>query len=251
MAKSSGLGMACYVDGYDLSGDIGSFSNIGGSQKTIDVTGIDKFGPERLGGQRDGTIDFVAYFNVAMGRAHPVLSALPTSDGSVMACVGTAIGSPAACMIGKQLNYDGTRAQSGDFTFKTNVQANGFGLEWATLLTGAGASIRTDVAATNGPGYDGLAATAFGLQAYLEVTGFTGTDVTIKLQDSADNVAFADLAGAAFAQVSAANQGQRIAISNAATVRRYLRVSTTTVGGFTSCSFAVAAIRNPILGQVF
>src|SRR6266566_4917747 len=223
MAKTSGLGQNLYVDGFDLSGDIGALDSISGPQKTLPTTGIDKLAEERIGGQRDGMMSFTAYFNPT--RAHPVLSALPTADGSGVLATALTIGSPAACMIGKQIDYDGTRATDGGFTFKTQFQANGFGLEWGLLLT---AGLRTDVAATNGTGLDGLAASVFGCQAYLEVTAFVGTDVTVKLQDSADNVTFADLA--AFTQVTAANQGQRLVISNAATVRRYVRASTVTTG---------------------
>lgn len=319
MAKQSGLGMALYVDGFDLSGDIGQITNIACPLKPLDVTGIDKSGHERIAGARDGAIEFVAWWN-SLGE-HPVLSALPTTDGSVMACVSTTLGSPAVAMIGKQLNYDPTRGTDGSLSEKVSNQANGFGQEWGYLLTGAGASIRTDTTATNGTALDGGSGfatpsvpssttpvtntsslpaqvvisagtlsnvsvnsvtvgagdgtytvpaggtiavtytvaptwtwalqTGFGAQAYLQVTGFVGTDVTVKLQDSADNVTFADLAGAAFGQVTAANQGQRLALSNSATVRRYVRASTVTTGGFTSVSFAVMLNRNPIAGVTF
>ncbi len=100
-----------------------------------------------------------------------------------------------------------------------------------------------------GPSVDDGSSSAFGLQAYLQVTAFTGTDVTVKLQDSTDN--WADLSGAAFAATTAAGTSQRIATSNAATVNRYLRVALTTSAGFTSATIAVAYNRNPLSGQVF
>ena len=78
MAKSSGLGDAFYVGGYDLSGDTSALSKIGGSLGVLDVTAINKSAFERLGGVRDGGIDWTSYFNPT--GAHPVLSALPTSD---------------------------------------------------------------------------------------------------------------------------------------------------------------------------
>lgn len=246
--KTNGLGQNLYVDGFNLSGDIGALDNISGGPKALDVTAIVKSAHERIGGQRDGNIKFTAFFNPSAGQEHPVLSVLPTTDGSVILATALTIGSPAACMIGKQLNYDPTRGTDGSLTIKSDFEANGFGLEWGLLLT---PGLRTDSAATNGASLDGAASSAFGCQAYLEVTAFTGTDVTVKLQDSADNVTFADIAGAAFTQVTAANQGQRIAISNAATVRRYVRASTVTTGGFTSVTFAVALVRNPLAGQVF
>lgn len=151
MTKQSGLGMGFYIDGYDLSGDIQTLTNVAGPVKPLDVTAIDKLAHERIFGQRDGAIDFVSFFDPAAGSAHPVLSTLPTADAGVMAVVNKAIGGPAACMIGKQLNYDPTRGTDGSLTFKVNCQANAFGLEWAQMLT---AGVRTDTAATNGSSLD-------------------------------------------------------------------------------------------------
>jgi hypothetical protein len=247
MAKSSGLGAACYVGGNVLSNDIQSISKLSGSIATIDVTGIDKLAHERIGGQRSGEISLTAFWNST--GAHPVFAALPTTDVIVSYYDAGGIGLPAASMTAKQINYDPSRAQSGELLIGVNAMSNGFGLEWGQQLT---AQMRTDTVATNGASVDsGVVSTLFGLQAYLHVSAFTGTDVTVKLQDSADNSSFTDIASAAFAQVTTAPQAQRIAISNAATVRRYVRAVTVTTGGFTSCTFAVTFTRNPIAGQVF
>jgi hypothetical protein len=80
-----------------------------------------------------------------------------------------------------------------------------------------------------------------GAQFYLHLTAFTGTSVVVKIEDSADNATFADLAGAAFTSATGATF-ERIATGASATVRRYLRVITT--GTFTSASFVVNAVRN-------
>ncbi len=121
--------------------------------------------------------------------------------------------------------------------------------------TGAGSEVHylDDVlmVTSTGASTDDTGSSAFGLQAYLQVTAFTGTDVTVKLQDSANNSSFSDLTGGAFAATTTAHTTQRIATSNSATVRRYVRVALTTSAGFTSLSFAVAYVRNPIAGQVF
>lgn len=251
MAKSSGLGMALYIGGYDVSGDIQALGKIASPIATLEATDITQSAHARLFGLRDGGIDTAVYFNpgVSANSAHNVFSALPTTDTAAMVCTATSLGSPAANMVAKQLNYDPTRGNNGSLTESVNLVANGFGLEWGVLLT---AGIRTDTAATNGTAVDGLASSAFGLQAYLQMTAFTGTDVTVKLQDSADNSSFADIASAAFTQITSGTpQWQRIAISNAATVRRYVRAVTVTTGGFTSVSFAVSFIRNPVAGQTF
>lgn len=249
MAKQSGLGDALYISGNDLSGDITAISNVGGGPAALDVTGISKSAFERLGGIRDGRLDMTSWWNPS--GSHPVLSALPTTDVHMMYCRGTALGSPAAAIVAKQVTYDGTRGNDGAFTFAVNAQANAYGLEWGRLLT---AGQRTDTAATNGTGVDfGVGSfplfngqALFGAQAYVQVFAFTGTDVTIKVQDSADNVSFADVTGMAFTAVTSGPGVQRIATASNQTVREYLRVVTTTSGGFTSCTFAVSVARNDV-----
>jgi hypothetical protein len=78
------------------------------------------------------------------------------------------------------------------------------------------------------------------------VLSFAGTDVTIKIQDSANDSAWSDLSGAAFTAVTAAPTAQKLVSANlTATVRRYLRVATTTSAGFTSCQFLVILTREP------
>lgn len=246
MTKSSGLGAALYVGGTVVSNDIQSVGKLSGSQAVIDVTGIDKSAHERIGGQRTGEISLTAFWNST--GAHTVFAPLPTADVLMSYYAAGGLGAPAASMWAKQIGYDPQRAQSGDLLVAVDAVSNAFGLEWGQQLT---AQMRTDGAATNGASVDGGAATNFGLQAYLHVSALTGTDVTVKLQDSADNASFADIAGAAFAQVTSAPNGQRVAISNAATVRRYVRAVTVTAGGFTVATFAVQFTRNPIAGQVF
>ncbi|MCX4778171.1 hypothetical protein [Streptomyces sp. NBC_01264] len=244
MSKQSGLGDNLYIAGYDVSGDIGAINSIGGGPTLLDVTGIDKLAFERIGGVRDGRIDYTAFFNPAVGRAHARLSTLPTADVILSVYRGTALGGASANLVAKQLNYDGTRADDGAFNFAGQNQGNGYGLEWGTNLT---AGKRTDTTATNGSSVDfGTGSTAFGLQAYLHVFSFTGTSVTVKLQESSDDGvgdAFADVTGGAFTAASGITS-QRIATSSSQTVERYLRVVTT--GTFTNAIFAVSVNRNEV-----
>lgn len=454
MAKQSGLGDGLLVDGINLSGDTGSLGRIGGGPNPLTITGIDKSAFERIGGQRDGGIEWSSWFNPASGAAHANLSTLPLTNRMITYQRGTTLGSPAACLIGKQINYDPTRGDDGAMTIALQSLANGYGLEWGRQLT---AGTRTDTGAANGTGvafgYDGedylalpgasgdyastpdaaaldivgdidlrarvaladwtpaaestiiakytatgnqrsyalavstagalvfrwsedgtaektetssavlggLAANAttwvratldadvggtdatvsfytsddgvtwtalgtpqavgattsifastavlelggqtlgtvnrlagkifraqvlnsiggtsvaapiattagitdatprtwtvngaaylssrtrYGLQAYLQVLSFTGTDVTIKLQSSSDNAAtdaYADVTGGGFTQVTSGPTSQRIATSSALEVERYLRVVTTTSGGFSSLSFVVVVMVN-------
>jgi hypothetical protein len=243
VAKTSGLGDNLYIAGFDASGDISALSNVGGGPAALDFTAINKSAMERQGGVRDGRLEFTAYFNhVAAGTGtHEKLSALPTSDIILTYCRGTNLGDPAACLVSKQINYDGNRGTDGSFTFSVSAQANGYGLGWGRQLT---AGLRTDTAATTGTSIDTTASANFGAQAYLQVTAFTGTDATVKIQDSADNVTFADVTGLTFTQVTAAPTSERIATGSTATIRQYLRAVTTTTGGFTSLTFSVVVVKN-------
>lgn len=244
MAKRNGLGMAYLLDGYNLSGDTREFGEIAGGNTPHDLTGIDKSAFERRGGQRDGRLSWTAFWNADAGAAHEVLSSLPLTDRIATACFGTTIGSEAASINGKHIDYNPTRAQNGELTIAVNVQANSYGLEFGQMHT---AVPRTDTAATNGASIDGGAASSFGLQAYLHVLSFTGTDATIKLQESSDNGgadAWADVTGGAFTQITVGPRVERIQTARNLTVERYLRVVTTTSAGFTSLAFAVMVARN-------
>lgn len=239
MAKTGGLGDNLYFSGVNLSGDTNSIKKISGGPKALDFTGIDKLAFERVAGERDGGLDWAAYFNPT--SAHPTLSALPTTDQIITYCRGTTLGNAAASLVAKQANYDGNRTNDGGFLFDLSALANGYGLEWGVQLT---AGQRTDTAATNGTGVDFTASSAFGLQAYLHVFAFTGTSVTVKLQESSDNGsgdAFADVVGGAFTAATGVTS-QRIATASNLAVERYLRVVTT--GTFSNAVFAVMVARN-------
>lgn len=240
MAKTTGLGDNVYVAGYNLSGDIGSLGRIGGGPAALEVTGVDKSGIERIGGLLDGSFEWTAYFNPAENQAHDRFSLLPTADVIVSYFRGTTLGDPAANIVAKQINYDGNRGTDGSFTFSVSAQANGFGTEWGRQLT---AGIRTDTEATDGSSVDFGAASSNGLQAYLHVTAFTGTDCTITIEESSDDGdtdAFAAVTNGAFTQVTGITS-ERIATASDQSVERYLRVATS--GTFTSISFAVSVVR--------
>lgn len=245
MSKASGLGARLWVGGYDLSGDIGAVDDISCPRGTLNTTGIDKLANERIYGTKDGKIGFTAFFNPGIAQAHPVLSALPTSDIQAMYGHRATLGVPAAAMLAKQVGYDPTRGNDGSLTFKTEALANGYGLEWGKLAT---AGARTDVAGTNGTGVDlGTGSVSFGLQAYLQVIALTGTNVVVKLQHSTDDAAtdpYADITGGAFTSATTAPQTQRLATSSTATIKRYVRVVSS--GTFTSATFVVMVNRNPV-----
>lgn len=245
MAKQSGIGDRLAVGAFDLSGDIGSLQRIGGGPMAMEVTDITQGGYGRVGGLRTGSIEFTSWFNPSANRAHARFSTLPTADTLVTYGRGATIGSPAASCLAKQIGYDATRGADGQLSFAIAAMSDGFGLEWGRQLT---PWLRTDTTATNGASVDHTAATNFGAQFYLHLTAFTGTSVVVKIQDSADNTTFADLAGAAFTSATGPTF-ERIAVANNVTVRRYLRVVTT--GTFTNAVFTVNGVKNEVAGVTF
>ncbi len=245
MAKTAGMGDAFFYGGNDVSGDINSFSNIGGGPAVGDGTDITMSAVARLALERDGRMSFASFFDPA--TAHPVLSALPTADVIMSYFRGKAIGNPAACMTGKQPNYDGNRGADGSLMFACDAIANGSGLEWGVQLTpGLRVSAATDFGLAS---VDTGGSLSFGAQAYLQVAAFTGTSATIVVQDSADNSSFLAVAGLSFT-VTSAPQAQRLAIANTATVRQFVR-GAVSAGSFSSVTWALVVNKNSVAGQVF
>lgn len=244
MPKQSGLGDNLYVGGYDLTGSTQSLGSISGGFTPIDVTDIGQSAMDRVGGQRTGQIQWTAFFNKDAGQGHPVLSTLPLTDRIVTYARGTSLGGAAACMVAKQIGYDPSRGADGTLTIALDCQSNGYGLEWGRQLTpgkqtqgSAGTLTSVDT---------GLPTTAaFGLQLYVHLFAFTGTSITIKVQQSQDDGvgdAYADLTGATTGALTTANSTLRVATSNVLATERYLRVVTT--GTFSNAVFSVVAVRN-------
>jgi len=247
MAKSGGMGHRLLIDGYDPSSDITQVNNLSTPMTTQDVTGIDKYGHERIGLLHDAMAEFNHAWNPSnAGTAdaiHQVLRGLPTTDRQVTYLAGQTLGAPAFSLITKQVNYDWNRANDGSMTGTTSCQGNSYGGAWGVNLT---AGKRTDTVAGNGSTVD-LGAVpisySFGWSMYLHVTAFTGTSVTIKVQDSADASAWLDLASATFVAATAiGNQRVGTAAGSTATVRRYVRVVSS--GTFTNAVYAVNFVRN-------
>ena len=248
MPKQSGLGDNFYLGGYDLSGDVSALTAIRMPSVLLDVTAINKSAHERLLGLADGELSFNTWFNDAASQEHVALKGLPRTDVQALYFRGTTLGNPAAGLLAKQVNYDATRGADGSLAFAVQCLGQGQPLEWCQSGT---AGKRTDTGATNGASIDlGTGSLSFGLAAYLQVFAFTGTSVTVAIQESSDDGGldpFAAVTGGALAAVSGANVVERIQTSLTQTVERYLRVVTT--GTFTNAVFAVAIIRYGAVNQ--
>jgi hypothetical protein len=243
MTKQSGLGDNFYVGAYNLSGDVQALDTISTKRDVLPATGIDKSAMERMQGLRDGNMEVTTFFNDTAGQAFPVLKALPTADVIASYFRSTTLGKPAASMVAKQIDYAPSRPDDGSLLLSTELQANAYGLEWGNQLT---AGRRTDTTATAGTAYDygaDIATTNFGLQMYVHLFEFTGTSVTIKVQESSDGSgdAYADVVGATSGALTAIG-ALRVATATNLAVERFLKITTT--GTFSNAVFAVNVVRN-------
>lgn len=182
---------------------------------------------------------------VKIGGSHDALSTLPRTDQIVTWCRGTTIGNPAACVNAKQINYDGTRDNVGNFTLAVQAMGNSFGLEWGKQLT---AGLRTDTTATVGAFFDDGGSSAFGGQAYFQLVEFVGTSVTIDIQSATTSGGSYATTGLTTTAMTAVGS-QRLATSNTTTINEFLKVITT--GTFTYAVFNVVFVRNAYAGLVF
>jgi hypothetical protein len=247
--KSSGLGAALWVSGYDVGASTNSLSRISGGNTPIPMTDITQEAMAREGGQRSGGMDIVSYWNPDAGGSHDAYSPLPTADAIATYVAYTpAIGVPCASCVGKQLNYDGNRTQDGGFLLNTTVESNGYGVQWGFLAT---AGMRTDASATAAAAVSPLdqgsaSPGAFGLVMYVHLKSLGSGSVTIKLQESSDNSgdAYADVTGATTGALSSAPTAVRVA-TGSIDVERYLKVVTT--GTFTDAVFGVQVYRHRIV----
>ncbi len=251
MTKVGGLGDQLYLHGEDMSGDVGSLSRIGGGPGLLVVTAIDKYAEERVGGHIDGGIEFASWFNPYVAPNADKAFRLRTTDVIGTYFNGAAVGGDGASCVAKQLNWDGSRATDGAFSFACALNGQGFGVEWGVQHTAGKA---THAGATNAAGYHSSAAlTAFGGQMYIQVFSVADNTLTVKLQDCAtDNpAAYVDVPGLTTVAIAPGDcpTAYRVASTNTENIDQWTRVVTT--GAFSSAQFAVLFCRNLVADMAF
>ena len=241
MAKQSGLGDRLFVNGVDLSGDIGSLGSIGGAKGVMDSTGINSSAKESLLLRGDGTLGFSAYFNDAAGASHPTFKALPTTDVGFLYCRGTTRDNPAAALTAKQSNYDPSLSGDGALTFAISAQASAAApLEWGSQIT---AGQETHASAGSSTGVVHAAQTAAGCVCFLQFYERASGTPTFTLQDSSDSTNGTDGSWSALGTFSttggASSFAERLEITGV--VEKAIRVTTT--GSFSNADFVIAVRR--------
>ncbi len=242
MAKQSGLNQRLYLGGFDISGDVGSINNAGGSRTVQEVTGIDKSGVERIHLKTDGVIDFAGFFNKATDQQHDALKGLPVTDRELMYLITTTRGDPVGMLQAKQMNYDVARNADGSLAVTVNAMGSSTPLEWGVLLV---AKIAHSVATNEGSIDNGAAdsPTANGAIGHLQHFDWGSGTIEYDIEDSTDDAAFVNLI--AFTdQIAAAAFSERVFV--AGNVDRYVRAATN--GTFTDADFAMGFRRRLAVG---
>jgi hypothetical protein len=226
-----------YGDSY-LSEFLNEFS-IAHTLETGETTTFSSDAKTYIPGLRDGTIQLQGLFDGDVRGSDEVLQAAFAADGKTVATVSpvpSTIGALAYLVDAHTGSYEVSSPVADVVAAGADVQADG-GIERGVLLTtGAAVSATGNLTAS-----DAGASSSSGGVGHVHVTANTrdGT-VIVKVQDSADNISFADLV--TFATVSATTTtSQRRAVTG--TVNRYLRASFTVAGSTGSATVYVAFAR--------
>ncbi|HSW43158.1 MAG TPA: hypothetical protein VLM76_11675 [Patescibacteria group bacterium] len=247
MSKRTGIGSRLYIDGNDVSGNIGSIGTIAATRALLDQTDITQHAMDRGPGLGDGQMTYLAWWDgTPVTGAHQVLRGL-RNRGIVSICHGVTLGSPVASLLSDQVDYSIARSPDATLAATIDMQASGgVPLEWGVLLTSSGSEPRQTVAsAGNGSDVDLTdVSTAFGATLYVHVLSLSGTSVTVKVQDAATLPTYADVAGLTTTAITPAGAptAQRAATGPTATIRRFVRIVTT--GTFTNAVIVAAFVRN-------
>ena len=239
MAKSSGLAQKFFVGSSDLSGDIASIDTWSTEVGSLEVTGIDSSGVERLQGLVTGNVSFTSFFNDATGAAHLTLR-VPSTGTPVTWALGQSVGSACAMLQAEGLDYQLSRGQDGAITFSVPMDTYTTLPVWGVMLT---AGLDRDTTGASTATLDQGAQTSAGAEAILHVTSFTGSNFTATVQDSANGSDWGT--HKAFTQVTDVGT-ERVTVSG--TVERYVRVTTT--GTFNPVDYAVSFRRGAATDRV-
>ena len=235
MAKTGGFLAEIYVNGYDLT----EFLNAASPSKTAevyDVTTFRKQWMEFIAGRTSGNFNIAGFYIGDDGYVGEILYnalAVKPSIWSVMmqgdgqAKLG--YGFPA---IETQITI--TMPTNGVVTISGSGVASS-SVDLIVVLHPLGA----ETAPEDGTAVDNGASTNNGGTGYVHVTDFDGTDATIKIKKSTDNVTYTDLL--TFAQVTSEHTAERKEV--AGTVPQYLRYNLS--GTFNSITLQVGFYRNP------
>jgi hypothetical protein len=224
--------------------NLGAFLNDASASADVEVAETTSFGSSAktyLVGLRDGTVSASGMFDGAAGAVDEVLSASIGSDTLAPVTIGyngTTLGNRVTILKAKTTSYEVSTPVGDVVAVSYSAQADG-GLDQGVSL----AALASVSATTTGSSHDNSASSANGGVAQLHVTVNTrDADATIKIQHSADDSTFADLA--TFTVVATTvTTSERVIVASGTTVNRYLRAVNTLSAGTGSITYQVSFAR--------
>lgn len=225
---------------YNLS----SFLNDASASADVEVAETTAFGSSAktyIVGLKDGTVSASGMFDGAASATDEVLSASIGSDTLAPVTIGydgTTLGNRVTILKAKTTSYEVSTPVGDVVAVSYSAQADG-GLDQGVSL----AALASVSATTTGSSHDNSVSSADGGVAQLHVTANSrSADATIKVQHSADNSTFADLA--TFTVVATTvTTSERVIVASGTTVNRYLRAVNTLASGTGSITYQVSFAR--------
>lgn len=235
MAFQPGKGSVVVGEDVALTGFLNQYS-AGRSQQAISTNTFGNDDMVYIAGKLSGQMSVGGLFDAAASASDPTFNEMVNSGTTEVVTVGLggdAIGDGAYLFNGICTDYSIQGAANDAVRINASFQGssavrNGVMLHPLTARTSTG----------NFTSVDSGASSSTGAVANLHVTAFSGTNVTVKVQDSANDSTWADLI--TFSTVTGA-VSQRATVTGS--VDRYLRCIIS-AGTFTSVTFAVAVARN-------
>jgi hypothetical protein len=224
--------------------NLGAFLNDASASADVEVAETTSFGSSAktyLVGLRDGTVSASGMFDGAAGAVDEVLSASIGSDTLAPVTIGyngTTLGNRVTILKAKTTSYEVSTPVGDVVAVSYSAQADG-GLDQGVSL----AALASISATTTGSSHDNSASSANGGVAQLHVTVNTrNADATIKVQHSADNAVFVDLATFTVVATTVVTS-ERVIVASGTTVNRYLRAVNTLASGTGSITYQVSFAR--------
>lgn len=212
--------------------NLSQYFNDASTSRSIETAETTAFGASAktyIVGLQDGTISLSGMFDGAANAIDAEMTAIiGTNDGSIVTiAVGgsLAIGERVLSAGGELTSYEVTSPVGDVVSANAEIQVDG-GIGNGISLH----ALSAETATGSGTSHDGTASSANGGVAQLHVTANTmNNNTTFKVQHSADNSTWADLA--TFTVVATTiTTAERITVASGTTVNRYLRSSWTASG---------------------
>ena len=201
MAKTNGLNVRLYVQGYDLSGDANALSGLGYTSELLDVTTLDVSARKRIIGSVDSEMSFDAWFDNAASQQHAVWTSnsgkIPTADQNVLIPMGSAVGDPFVGLVAKEGAYNVTSSSGSAIAANATFSANGSAAEFGVMTTSFDDTITSS---TSGTSIDNSASSSAGGSWYYQVLALSAVGGNarwhLNLQHSSDDATWTDVSTA-------------------------------------------------------